>query len=212
MIRVKSKEAPPDFDRVVRSPGQKFLTTHRRPTAKQFRSHNYWVKILKQLHENYNGICAYSCHFIPYDTGSDTVEHFKPKSLHPSEAYSWNNYRLVCATLNGRKGNREDVLDPFVIDDSWFSLEFPSLLVKPTRDLNKNLKKMVFTTCMRLGLNDENTCLKSRERYIKDYCQGHIDFFYLSRDAPFIARELRKQNLVDRIRDIMDYSSVSENE
>ena len=35
-----------------------------------------------------------------------------------------SNYRLVCGTLNSRKGTFE-VLDPFMIEDGWFEIDFP---------------------------------------------------------------------------------------
>ena len=66
----------------------------------------------------------------------------------------------------------------------------------------------VRNTIARLGLNDEDTCLKSRERYIKHYCLDMIDFRHLLSEAPFIAKELQRQNLVESIKEIMDYSSL----
>ena len=63
------------------------------------------------------------------DTGWKTVEHFKPKDLHPGLAYDWDNYRLVCGLLNSRKRVNETILDPFEIEDGWFLLHFPSLQV-----------------------------------------------------------------------------------
>ena len=103
---------------------------------------------------------------------------------------------------------REDILDPFYVKDGWFTIDFPSLLVKPAKGLEENLARRVQLTIDLLELNDEGTCLKSRERYIKAYCSGDISFDYLNSDAPFIAAELRRQNLVVSIREIMDYSSL----
>jgi uncharacterized protein (TIGR02646 family) len=34
------------------------------------------------------------------------VEHFKPKTLFPSQAYEWTNYFLGCAGCNGAKSNK----------------------------------------------------------------------------------------------------------
>ena len=110
MIHIDQREEPADFDNLVRRKGQRFLLLNPHPTSKQWRNRRYWRDIASELHDTYDGICAYSCHWIPYDTGTDTVEHFRPKALFPEDAYEWRNYRLVCATLNGRKGLHEDVL------------------------------------------------------------------------------------------------------
>src|SRR5207245_9727793 len=95
---------PPHFDEQVRRKGRRFLNVNPHPTSRQWRSHRYWQHVGSDLHDLYGGICAYSCHWIPFDTGADTVEHFRPKDTYPVDAYEWSNYRLVCATLNGRKG------------------------------------------------------------------------------------------------------------
>jgi hypothetical protein len=202
MIHIGPKEEPEKFSSRVRAKGERFLRGNPSPTSKQWRAHRYWLEVSSDLHEAYSGICAYSCHWIPYDTGADTVEHFRPKDVYPSEAYEWNNYRLVCATLNGRKGTHEDVLDPFLIEDGWFVLDFPSMLVKPRASLASAERKRVQATIARLGLNDEGTCLKSRVKWLRDYCLNGITLDYLRRHAPFIVAELERQSLVATIRDV----------
>jgi uncharacterized protein (TIGR02646 family) len=205
MIHIDEKDSPADFHQRVRRPGQLFLRSlrpRRRPTAKQWQTHAYWRQVAPELHDIYGGICAYSCHWIPYDTGADTVEHFRPKKLYPSRAYDWSNYRLVCSTLNGRKGAHEDVLDPFLVEDGWFVIDFPSMLVKPHEELSPARSRRVEATIKRLGLNDEGTCLKSRVNWLRDYCTNDISFDYLRRKAPFIVSELERQGLSARIRGI----------
>src|SRR5580698_6761196 len=99
MIPIVPIPEPARFDARVRIRGNQFLNRHPAPTAKQWRNHRYWNETASDLYEGYGGICAYSCHWIPYDTGADTVEHFRPKDTYPKEAYEWTNYRLVCSTL-----------------------------------------------------------------------------------------------------------------
>jgi len=202
MIRIDRKEEPDHFDDRVRFRGRHFLQNNPNPTPRQWRSHQYWREVGPDLHDAYGGICAYSCHWIPYDTGADTVEHFRPKTIHPREAYEWSNYRLVCATLNGRKGVHEDVLDPFLIQSGWFVIDFPSMLVKPDKDLASDSRQRVQASIDRLGLNDEGTCLKSRVRWLSDYCSNDISLDYFRRHAPFIVAELERQNLVANIREV----------
>ena len=202
MIHVDQGLEPERFNSRVRRRGLRFIRSNKEPTAKEWRTHAYWREVAPELYRTYGGVCAYSCHWIPSDTGANTVEHFRPKDLYPRKAYDWSNYRLVCSTLNGRKGKYEDVLDPFLIQDGWFVIDFPSMLVKPHSDLSPSRRKKVEATITRLGLNDEGTCLKSRVKWLKDYCSKDIPFSYLRSNAPFIVAELERQGLTARIRKV----------
>jgi hypothetical protein len=206
VIPVSLKPEPADFNSLVREPGERFLRRIPAPKGKQWKPHAYWTKVLHELHDAYGGICAYSCHWIPSDTGFSSVEHFQPKDIHPQLAYEWSNYRLVAGILNGRRGTHQDVLDPFAIQADWFMIEFPSLLVKPAAHLEHDIKVRVRATIERLGLNEEQTCRKNRRRYVLRYCQGKLPFEHLEDEAPFIAYELIRQNLVVNIREIMGVS------
>lgn len=47
--------------------------------------------------------CSY-CDGFPIDaTGKKEVDHFKPKTDYPSEAFAWPNLYLVCSACNGAK-------------------------------------------------------------------------------------------------------------
>ncbi len=205
MIPVNIQPAPTGFLTRVHQPGTAFLAKKPQPNANDWNRHSYWRRILDDLYHAYGGICAYSCHWIPPDTGAKTVEHFKPKSKYPSEAYQWDNYRLVCSTLNGRKGNFEDVLDPFALEANWFLLDFPSLMVYPNGSLTETNARRVMRTIQRLGLNDEGTCLQARLSWVEAYIQVPLPFSYLERNAPFIAAELKRQDLIDTVQFIMGY-------
>ena len=113
MILVREQSEPSNFAEKVRRRGQDFLAKNPRPSAKQLADQPYWRDAAKQLYDAYDGICAYTCHWIAFDTGSRTVEHFVPKVVAPDLAYEWSNFRLVCGRLNSRKGRHQDVLDPF---------------------------------------------------------------------------------------------------
>jgi uncharacterized protein (TIGR02646 family) len=203
MIRVAQAAEPSSFDVLVRQRGALFLSKCPKPTASQWRTHDYWNLVKKEFRTTYNEVCAYSCHWIPADTGANTVEHFRPKDVHPADAYDWSNYRLVCGTLNGRKGTRS-VIDPFAVDDDWFLIEFPSLLVKPSSQLSEVVATQVQETIDVLKLNDESTCLQNRQGYVTEFCQAHISLDFLRRRAPFLAREIERQGLVNTIGSIMN--------
>lgn len=202
MIRVELKPEPLDFQVKVRTPGLAFLKKHPAPTKQQWKDHAYWTNVSGELFQAYGGICAYSCHSIPCDTGWRTTEHFKPKNSYRKDAYEWSNYRLVCGMLNGRKGTKT-VLDPFVLPEGHFVIKFPSLLVVPREDLADDDETEAWDTVKVLGLNDEGSCLQRRRGFVVDYCEEIVPFRFLEREAPFLASEITRQQLVDSLPRIM---------
>jgi hypothetical protein len=154
------------------------------------------------MRQAYYGICAYSAQWICSVTGVDTVDHFVPKSTRPDLAYEWSNYRYSSLKLNSRKGERS-ILDPFKIGAGWFVLTFPALLVKPNPDLGDELQEAVHNTIRVLKLNDDDTCVQSRQTWLLAFCHGEITFAHLESKAPFVAYELVRQNLVVVIPEIM---------
>lgn len=201
MIPVTLQPEPANFDKDVRRPGDRYLAAT--PAPSNWKNREYWRKVIPELRSSYQSVCAYSCHWIARDTGADTVEHFIPKSINPALAYQWDNYRFVCSRLNGRKGVHQDVLDPFALQQDWFVLAFPSLLVAANPDLDGGQKDLVKATIDRLQLNDDETCVKARLDWLMPYCDGETDFPYLQRRAPFIAYELQRQALVETIKSMM---------
>ena len=202
MILVKEQPEPPRFDKEVRTPGREFLRHTRNPTTDEWGSRSYWRKVLMELHHAYMGVCAYTCHWIAHDTGSVTVDHFIPKSVRPTLAYEWSNYRLVCGRMNGRKGIHQDVLDPFELSSHVFELHFPSLQVRPSVRHATDLVRRAKKTIERLGLNDELS-VKARLVYVREYCNSHITLGFLEHNAPFIFQEMVRQNLKTDIRKVM---------
>ena len=206
MIPVTAQDEPSHFDERVRKKGAAFLDNCPNPTSQQFDNRAYWREVLPDLYTAYGKICAYSCQWIsPPPTGFRTVEHFKSKTKHPRLAYEWSNYRLVCGSLNGCKGDHEDVLDPFKVQVGWFVIRFPSLLVKPGNSLTRYREKQVTNTIVRLRLNDELTCLSGRWDWLEEYCKlcdegdEKTAFSYLQRHAPFLAAELQRQKLRGKV-------------
>jgi hypothetical protein len=199
LIPIQAQPEPPDFSKKVREPGQVFLHDFPHPT--KWKKKEYWQRALPDLYRMYNGICAYCAEWIPPTTGDPTVDHFIPKSVQPQLAYEWSNYRLASLRFNGRKKEYRDVLDPFTLEPDWFILDFPSLQIVPNPKLSNVQAKLVVDTINRLKLND-GICVQSRERWIKEFCDK-LDFEFLKRNAPFIAYELERQGLVDKIASLM---------
>ena len=205
MVPVVPQPEPSHFTSRVRTPGRGFLRTTPKPTARQWASHAYWKRVLTDLHGRYGQICAYSCHWIPCTDGR-SVEHFRPKSRRSRLAYEWSNFRLVFGVLNGCKGDREDLLDPFDVKDGWFEIQFPSLLVRPGPTAPRHRLQQIRDTIDALRLNDDDKCLKDRLQYLRAYCIGRTTLEHLEERAPFLAGELRRQNLVTRIAAMMRFS------
>lgn len=209
MIPVKPQPEPAGFERKVRSKGVVFLQAVTQ--LKAWDNREYWRECLKDLCGAYNQVCAYSAQWIPPIEGSSTVDHFIPKSVKPELAYEWSNFRLACSKMNARKRDFQDVLDPFQMKPGWFTLNFPSLLVKPNPDLEESIKSQVRSTIKRLKLNDDDVCVKHRQDWLMRYCEEEFKFEFLKKTAPFIAYELERQNLVDSIATIMSVTRVKEN-
>lgn len=188
---------PSDFDSKVRRPGEAFLQRCPNPTGKDFRKRNYWKKILPQLRSAYRNICAYSACWIP---AQGTVDHFRPKSTMPSLAYEWSNYRLSMDKINSYKAESDDIADPFSIQENWFALDFTSFYVTVGEDLCAEEHDLVEYTIQVLRLNADDSLVDWRFSVVQSYSWGHTTFDYLLTYFPFIARELRRQQLEETIK------------
>jgi hypothetical protein len=198
VIPVKPQPEPDDFDEKVRNPGLAFLNKIPNPKTKDWENNRaaYWRESLSDLYKAYNSICAYSAQWIPFDTGSPTVDHFIPKSKEYKSAYEWGNFRLACSKMNSKKHTHLDVIDPFALPADSFILEFPSMFIKPNHNLLEPLKGRVVSTIERLKLND-GLWPQGRASRLKGYCEKVYPFDNLKRQAPFIAYELERQGLVE---------------
>lgn len=189
MIPVSRKNEPPDFDERVRTKGQRFLKNAARPL--KWDHHEHWRDVLGDLREAYDSICAYLAHWIPPGTGSATVDHFVPKSVRPDLAYEWDNYRLACGSINAKKREYQDVLDPFVVQHGWFILDLSSLQVRPGAVPDHSLRERIQASINRLDLNGESF-VEERWHWLTEFCRNQ-DLDFLQRHAPFVAYEVRRQ-------------------
>ena len=107
--------------------------------------------------------------------------------------------------MNGYKGDKI-VLDPFEIHDGDLILDFPSCLVKPRNDMSPAEKSKAKATIQILHLNDEDQADRRCE-IIMEYISGNISRSFLESKYPFIAEELNRQGLYDRIKEIIKLPS-----
>ena len=204
MIRVRRRREPSRFDSLVRQPGIAFLMKCPAPTTAEWKSHAYWSNVKEELYHAFNQICCYSCHWIPQE-GSRTCDHFVSKCQSPADAYEWRNMRLAGSIVNGRKATSTHIPDPCSLPDGSFIIEFPSLLVRPGTCLKSERSLQIESAITTLGLNDESTCLATRRSWLREYCLGRFDLDYLRGKAPFLAMELERQNVVQRIKTMMNF-------
>ncbi len=198
MIPIIPKPEPPNFNSNVKNPGSQFLARVSRPTKREWNNNALWEKCFKDLYREYRGVCAYlgiwiNCH-------DATVDHFLPKSAYPQFAYDWGNYRLSCKRANEYKSDH-DILDPFQIQKDSFMLDFPSLLVKANQDLDITNRRLVNETIEILKLNNEDF-IQDRLSWIMFYIEN-LNCQFLEKFAPFIAYELKRQDLESNIVDMM---------
>lgn len=209
MIYIQMKPEPKEFDVDVRQPGMAFLKETPKPNKDQFKNHSYWCKALPAIRKRYNHICAYSAFFINPLHGAASIDHFIPKSIEPALAYEWSNFRYASLTFNRRKGTRT-VLDPFKIDQNWFMMEFPSLLIMPNPELNEKIKDSVCHTIRIFKFNEDENYKDVCKKYLNLYCMNKISLDELKDEAPFIAQQLVLQKKTEEIKTIMDFSQDKE--
>jgi uncharacterized protein (TIGR02646 family) len=197
VIPITQKAKPDDFDTRVQKKGLDWLKKRQispnQPLPPKTELPDYWTTCIPDLRAAYNHICAYVCIHIEEVTGSATVEHFKPKSLYPGLAYTWDNYLLVCGTMNGRKGDYEDVLNPFSLEANTFFLNLVDGSIRPNPDLPNTEAAQL--TIKRLGL-DNPECRKLRLRYWEKYRSKKIVESELLEMSPFAYLEAQRQNLL----------------
>lgn len=199
MIRVAAKPEPAAFDAEVRQKGLEHLRERGlpldQPLPPRTKIEPYWRACLTELHKEYGGICAYLCIYIERVTGGCSVDHFIAKSADAGLAYEWSNYRLACSTMNSRKNNYSDVLDPFYLAPDLFRLEFSTGRIYPNPNLDVRAIRIVEQTIERLGLDDAQ-CREMRSRRYQEYLEWNLSEEYLKKYFPFVWCEANRQGLL----------------
>jgi hypothetical protein len=200
MIPITMQPEPSSFDSDVRQRGNAFLDKCPIPTNQLWPGHNYWKYASNDLYRSYKGICAYTGEWFSRTSTSVSVDHFMPKSTYPNLAYEWSNYRLTTQKANGNKADHIGIADPFLISSGWFVLCLPSCLIAPGERLSPADYAIVQRTIAILRLNEDDEYVQGRCNIILYYIKGDITLNYMWDRYPFIAHELTRQNMLDRIK------------
>lgn len=199
MIRVDAQPEPGSFNNDVRQKGMEHLKKKKialdQPLPMNANIYPYWRACLDDLHRSYRGTCAYLGIHFERVTGGASVDHFIAKSKRADLAYEWANYRLACSTMNSRKREYEDVLDPFTIENGWFHLELVSGMIYPNPKIAPQQQAEVQATIDRLGLDDGGN-RELRARHYQDYIDRAYTAEFMERYSPFVWAEARRQGLL----------------
>ena len=134
-----------------------------------------------------------------YLMGDGSVDHYQPKSKYPYLAYEWKNYRYTSPKINSRKGDTEDVMDPFVVETGWFVLGLPDCLVRPGEALDDKLRERIEATIEVLELNDDDRLVQERCNLLVELADGDVTMAFLDRRYPFLSMEVRRQGVEGKL-------------
>lgn len=204
MIPVAPRRPPVGFRANVTDKGRRWLKDNghplRGPIPKDkdgkdsFELPHFWRAHLGDLHRRYRGVCAYASIYIDEVTGAPSADHFIAKSAAIERAYRWDNLRLACGRINGRKGIFADLLDPFEIQPETFLLKLASGKIYPNPTRSHSDRAKAQDTIDRLKLDD--AVFRARRRTLfREYGRGGIDDDHLKRVCPFVWYEVHRQGL-----------------
>lgn len=155
----------------------------------------FWRDALDDMLASYHRRCAYLAMYIEHATGSPTVDHVLPKSRAWDQVYEWANYRLCAAVVNAKKNDLLTLVDPFACKSGWFELELVAFQVVRGLGAPAFAFARIDATLPVLNMRD---CCEQRAEYVRCYETREINLAYLTRRAPFIASELRRQGRLVR--------------
>lgn len=167
-------------------------------THTMIRDYPYWTRAMPALHKAYGGLCAFLARFIE-GVESPTTDHFVAlkNASDPMLAYTWSNYRLAHALMNGAKSDWDDLIDPFEVKPGWFALDLGTFQTVPGPQAPPAELHRITLTIRRLGL-DGGVVAETRRRAATRYWspppgKPPIPLWDLEEDEPFLAQELRRQ-------------------
>jgi uncharacterized protein (TIGR02646 family) len=134
-------------------------------------------KLLPLLKAQTQDHCSF-CDAFPVNSASvDTIEHFRPKSEFPREAYKWVNLYYCCTHCQQKGANFDQaLLSPDAIDyqfDRYFRWDFTTgeLLVNEQAALEDQTRACITITFYKLNINHP----KWRKRELRKRWQGEND-------------------------------------
>lgn len=196
MIKVNNPiPEPPNFDRECRQKGIRWLRLRNQiQISKIKRPEDYWKLFRPELRRGFQGRCGYYAMYIPVGTVDHFISWKTCKTSNPELAYEWSNFRFVDGALNSKKQNLDgQLLDPFEIQDEWFEIEIPTLVLKITPALTDPvLRRKAELTLEKLELDDGEIAIGMRAELYEPYRKGAVEIDFLYERAPLVARAIEK--------------------
>lgn len=191
MLPIILHPEPPYFNEKIRIPGNNWLRLNSSPR----RFKNLWRNCLKDMHKQYNGICCYYVIYIELDSGTESIDHFAPKSKYADKAYEWTNFRFCCIQANRRKQNYEDVIDPISLEKDILKLDFGTGEIFYDETISSVQKALLDSTIFRLKLNNPALCQMRKSNYAA-YLRDELTPKGLAARSPFVYHEAVRQGLI----------------
>lgn len=191
MIRVASPIAEPAaFDAECRQSGRDWLAGR---LVLPDRPQDFWSTFRADLREGFGQRCGYLA-MLMHDGAVDHYISWKNcKATNPELAYEWSNFRFIDPALNSKKGTRDDqLLDPFEVQDDWFEVEIPSLVLRMTDRIPAALRDRARFTVDRLDLQQGRKAVTLRWEWYEKHRARGLPLDLLAHDAPLVARAVGK--------------------
>ncbi len=203
MIRVASPiPEPAAFDRNCRQKGLTWLKNH---PQSDVRPKDFWSPFRDDLRNGFANRCGYFAMYLPEGHVDHFVSWAKAKAVNPNLAYEWDNFRFLSPSLNSKKGTLDDqLLDPFGVQDEWFEVELPSLVLRVTEAIPASLRTKAQFTLDRLDLEQGRKAVSLRREWYESYRSGRLSLPGLADYAPLVAKAVEKwqQNNLGPLPDI----------
>ncbi|HLH55679.1 MAG TPA: retron system putative HNH endonuclease [Verrucomicrobiae bacterium] len=124
-------------------------------------------KLLPTLKAQVQGHCSFCDHFPVCPPSTDTIEHFRPKTRFPREAFQWENL-FYCCNHCQKKGERYDdaLLRPDGSDyvfDRFFIYDFTTGRIEPNPLASPVDQNRALITIDLYLLNEGHPSLRKRE-------------------------------------------------
>lgn len=172
------------MERIIRTEAPDWLNENWREWGKQWKKRRienkqasfHWHRRGDELRDKLCEMTQEHCSFCDaYSLPGDiepTIEHFKPKSKFPLEAYKWQNLFISCRYCQGKNDRFDErLLKPDEIDyefDKYFDIDFFKGILKPNEDASEKDQERAKITIEYYGLN-KNSKPQRRKKWLKHF-------------------------------------------
>lgn len=191
MIRVASPiPEPAGFDTDCRQKGEAWL--NQQATLPK-RPRDFWSPFRSDLRRGFQKRCGYYAMYVHDGQVDHSVSWATCKKTNQAKlAYEWTNLRFCDGALNSRKSTLDaQVLDPFDVEDDWFEVELPTLILRSV-NVPADRFDSARLTLERLELETGSRSLELRWEWYEEHRSGRLNLDGLRRAAPLVAAAVER--------------------